>query len=67
MGTMKKEEGKVREGGVGRVPCQRAVNPCRWLIYAGSCFLKAIVSFCPFEHPHSRKECKSRTGLYPCL
>lgn len=46
-GTMKKEEGKVRGGGGGRVPWQRAVNPQKWLIYADSCFPQAIVSCCP--------------------
>ena len=39
MAGMMKKEGKVK-GGVWH----RAVNPCRRLIYAGSCFLKAIVS-----------------------
>ena len=44
-GTMKREEGRVKGVGV-RVPWQRAVNPCRWLIYAGNCFPQAIVSCC---------------------
>ena len=45
--TTKKEERKVKGGVGGRVPWQRAVNPCGWLIYAGSSLQQAIVSCCP--------------------
>ena len=36
---MKKEEGKTKGWVGGRVPGQRAVNPCRQLFSAGHCFL----------------------------
>ena len=38
-GTTKKEKGKVKGRVGGGVPWPRACNPCRGLIYAGSCFL----------------------------
>ena len=50
----------VREGVGCRVPCQRTVNLCRWLIYAGSGFLQVTVFLnAPHEHPHSGKGCRA--------
>ena len=49
--TTKEEEGKVKWRKVGgRVLWQRAVNPCRWLIYGS----------------HFGKGCRSCAGRYPC-
>ena len=58
--TMKKEEGKVKGWVEGQVPGQRALNPCRRLIYAGSSFPQVVVS--QIEHPHSGKGCPQQVS-----
>ena len=58
--TVEKEEGKVKGWVEGQVPGQRALNPCRRLIYAGSSFPQVVVS--QIEHPHSGKGCPQQVS-----
>ena len=55
------------QGGAGGCPTSRtwAGDPCRLLIYAGSCFPRPLLLAAQVKHPPSRKARKPRPGLYP--